>query len=223
MVPYWCPEEKQSVKIERIVPMYPFSKDEMNYQRLIKVLSLYRLTMGQARQEELINYILENDFDKTEMHSLFFDLSPYSRTSEEWRIKTRAREPVVVQKKKTERQLRIEKLQNDLKTYEKQKKVVLGKIGTLKKYKTVEMVVHQDKHGEGIITAVDDNYVYVDFTENGYQGKYYKYAAFLKGNLVSEYDGYKEYVAEYSELESKLNDLDKRIGETQSELMKLMI
>ena len=82
LVPYWCAGENQSVKIERIVPMFPFSKDEVNYQRLIKVLSIYRLTMGQARQEELVNYILNSEFDDKEIHSLFFDLSPYSRTVE---------------------------------------------------------------------------------------------------------------------------------------------
>ena len=48
-----------------MVPMYPLSKDEVSYQRLIKVLSLYRLTLGQARQEELLQYIF-NRFDKTE-------------------------------------------------------------------------------------------------------------------------------------------------------------
>ena len=63
LVPYWCLGQDQKVKIERIIPMYPVSKDEVNYQRLIKVLSLYRLTMGQARQEELVNYILESGFD----------------------------------------------------------------------------------------------------------------------------------------------------------------
>lgn len=85
------------------------------------------------------------------------------------------------------------------------------------------MVVYQLKHGEGIITAVDDMYVYVDFIENEYRGQYYKYNAFLNGNLVSEYDGYKEYVAECSELDSQLKELDKAIERTRSELTKLMV
>lgn len=81
LVPYWCLGKNQQVKIERIFPMYPVSKDEVNYQRLIKVLSLYRLTMGQARQEELVNYILESGFDDKEyLRSLFINLSPYMRT-----------------------------------------------------------------------------------------------------------------------------------------------
>ena len=31
LVPYWCFGKDQSVKIERIVPMYPMSKDEITY------------------------------------------------------------------------------------------------------------------------------------------------------------------------------------------------
>ncbi len=40
LVPFWCFGKNQSVKIERLVPMYPMSKDEVNYERLIKILSL---------------------------------------------------------------------------------------------------------------------------------------------------------------------------------------
>lgn len=79
LVPYWCFGKNQEIKIERIVPMYPLSKDEVSYQRLIKVLSLYRLTLGQARQEELLQYIF-NQFDETdELKQLFIDLSPFSK------------------------------------------------------------------------------------------------------------------------------------------------
>lgn len=49
--------EAAPVKIERIVPMYPLSQDRLRYNRLIKILSLYRLTLGQPRQEELIEII----------------------------------------------------------------------------------------------------------------------------------------------------------------------
>ena len=66
LVPYWCLGKNQNVKIERIIPMYPVSKDEVNYQRLVKVLSLYRLTMGQARQEELVNYLIESGLKNDE-------------------------------------------------------------------------------------------------------------------------------------------------------------
>lgn len=79
LVPFWCLGKNQDIKIERIVPMYPISKDELNYERLIKILSLYRLTLGQARQEELMEYMF-NEFEDTEkLKKLFINLSPYSK------------------------------------------------------------------------------------------------------------------------------------------------
>ena len=52
LIPYWVLRETEDmVKIERIVPMYPYSRDGQAYTRLIKILSMYRLTLGQPRQE----------------------------------------------------------------------------------------------------------------------------------------------------------------------------
>ena len=79
LVPFWCFGEGQEIKIERIVPMYPMSKDELSYARLIKILSIYRLTLGQARQEELLEYILHERKDLDELKKLFIDLSPFSK------------------------------------------------------------------------------------------------------------------------------------------------
>ncbi len=79
LVPYWCFGKDQSVKIERIVPMYPVSKDESTYERLVKILSLYRLTMGQARQEELLDYMFKEFDDDEELKRLFINLSPYTK------------------------------------------------------------------------------------------------------------------------------------------------
>lgn len=85
MVPFWyLPlndehfNDIKPEKIERIVPMYPMSEDESRYSRLIKVLSLYRLTMGQPRQEELLQ-MLEGKISQDQIKQLLFDLSPYSR------------------------------------------------------------------------------------------------------------------------------------------------
>lgn len=86
MVPYWClPKEiirehaNDLEYIERLVPLYPMSIDEIRYKRLIEVLSLYRLTMGQPRQEELLQ-LLEGKVTSEQMQKLLFDLSPYSRS-----------------------------------------------------------------------------------------------------------------------------------------------
>lgn len=59
--------------------MYPLSQDQLRYQRLIKILSLYRMTLGQARQEELLQYIFQNFDDTESLKDLFIDLSPFSR------------------------------------------------------------------------------------------------------------------------------------------------
>ena len=55
------------------------SKDGAAYERLIKILSLYRLTLGQARQEELLEYLFNNFEDAKILEDLFINLSPYIR------------------------------------------------------------------------------------------------------------------------------------------------
>ncbi|MBQ5432172.1 MAG: hypothetical protein IIU30_01810, partial [Treponema sp.] len=80
LIPYWCLGKDQNIKIERIVPMYPISKDKTAYIRLIKILSLYRLTMGQARQEELLDYIfteITDEEERAKLKKMFINLSPY--------------------------------------------------------------------------------------------------------------------------------------------------
>ena len=86
MVPNWClPVEwinanKETIEwIERIVPQYPMSSDVESYRRLIKVLSLYRLTMGQPRQEELIAMLETQHLDHEQIKQLLFNLSPISK------------------------------------------------------------------------------------------------------------------------------------------------
>lgn len=79
LIPYWCFGENQKVKIERIVGMYPISKDKINYERMIKILSLYRLTMGQPRQEELLEYLFDTFNDTSFLKDLFIDLSPFNK------------------------------------------------------------------------------------------------------------------------------------------------
>lgn len=57
LVPYWhvrCDD----FPIERIVPIYRYSKDQQRLSRLIKTLTVYRLTFGQPNQTELVEHIL---------------------------------------------------------------------------------------------------------------------------------------------------------------------
>ena len=81
LIPFWVFGKNQKIKIERIVPIYPMSSDVTRYERLIKILSLYRMTLGQPRQEELLEYVFSN-YDGEElkdMKDLFIDLSPWDK------------------------------------------------------------------------------------------------------------------------------------------------
>lgn len=79
MVPFWCLPDNLEYRIERIVPVYPFSKDVAKYDRLTKIMSLYRLTMGQTRQEDIIQMIQKSDLSEEQIQQLFINLSPYFR------------------------------------------------------------------------------------------------------------------------------------------------
>ena len=86
MVPFWFipldndiyRNRKDVEFIERIIPIYPMSEENGRYRRLIEVLSLYRLTMGQPRQEELLQ-MLAGKVSEEDVQKLLFDLSPFSR------------------------------------------------------------------------------------------------------------------------------------------------
>jgi hypothetical protein len=75
---FWHLETEKNLSIERIVPLYPFSKDIDKFQNMLKVLAYYRFTFGQPRQDELIQ-ILEENFDENEVElikELMINLSP---------------------------------------------------------------------------------------------------------------------------------------------------
>ena len=87
IVPFWCLPvseltENQRNKleyIERIIPMYPLSRDRFRYERLIKVLSLYRMTIGQPRQEELLSLLKRMNLSDNQINELIIDLCPYNK------------------------------------------------------------------------------------------------------------------------------------------------
>ena len=90
IVPYWCLPvadltEEQRAKleyIERIVPLYPLSRDRYKYEHLIKVLALYRMTLGQPRQEELLNLLKNMHLSDEQLKELTIDLCPYNKKSD---------------------------------------------------------------------------------------------------------------------------------------------
>lgn len=87
MVPYWClpvaelteEQRKKLEYIERIVPLYPLSRDRYKYERLIKVLALYRMTLGQPRQEELLDLLKNMHLSDEQLKELTIDLCPYNK------------------------------------------------------------------------------------------------------------------------------------------------
>jgi hypothetical protein len=78
MVPYWV-FHRGPAKIERHVPVLPFSKEAAALPRLRKTLAAYRLAFGQPRQEELLEF-LGTDRSDTDLlllaSRLRIDLSP---------------------------------------------------------------------------------------------------------------------------------------------------
>lgn len=81
LIPCWHVETDDGYSIERIVPLYPFSKDIEKYQNMLKVLAYYRLTFGQPRQDELIEAMAEAGLDENEkilLENLMLDLTPIS-------------------------------------------------------------------------------------------------------------------------------------------------
>lgn len=80
LIPYWYLEtDEKMFNLERIIPLYPYSKDTEALDRLLKILSVYRLSLGRARQEEFVKYILDNipEEEREDINSLLMNLSPY--------------------------------------------------------------------------------------------------------------------------------------------------
>jgi hypothetical protein len=84
LVPYWHidanPDDGDSVKIERVIPLYPFSIDRGRLLHILKTLAIYRLAFGQPRQAELVDHLLDHRLTaeelRTVMDALMIDLSP---------------------------------------------------------------------------------------------------------------------------------------------------
>lgn len=84
LIPYWLYQVADGAWIERHIPMYPLSKDIHRYTELLRSLGAYRIVFGQPRQDELIEYLLDNvDKEKLELYvkTARIDLSPETRQS----------------------------------------------------------------------------------------------------------------------------------------------
>jgi hypothetical protein len=68
IIPYWIYEGP--VKVERRVPMLPFSREMRRLEWLKRSLTIYRLAFGQPRQEDLLNYLHGIVADQASAHNL---------------------------------------------------------------------------------------------------------------------------------------------------------
>lgn len=61
LVPYWIYEVEGGARVERRVPMFPFSREVGKLERLQKGLAVYRLAFGQPRQEDLLRFLAASE------------------------------------------------------------------------------------------------------------------------------------------------------------------
>jgi hypothetical protein len=79
LVPYWH-VEPDNIYIERQAPVIPFSKDVKKLRDLLRTISVYRISLGQPRQEELVNNLIHlytEEEIKTIQKELLINLSPF--------------------------------------------------------------------------------------------------------------------------------------------------
>jgi hypothetical protein len=60
LLTYWLFEVDGGARVERRVPLLPFSKETAHLARLKRGLALYRLVFGQPRQEDLLAHLAES-------------------------------------------------------------------------------------------------------------------------------------------------------------------
>lgn len=77
LAPYWICEGP--VKVERRVPILPFSRETQRLEWLKRSLTVYRLAFGQPRQDDLLGYLgrlLGKDMTMAELEALQIKLQP---------------------------------------------------------------------------------------------------------------------------------------------------
>ncbi|WP_271669700.1 hypothetical protein [Bradyrhizobium sp. CCBAU 51627] len=83
IVPYWIYEG--AVRIERRVPMLPFSREVTRLEWLKQSLTVYRLAFGQPRQDDLLEYLAKlagEGIGADDLNDLQIRLAPPERIAE---------------------------------------------------------------------------------------------------------------------------------------------
>ncbi len=133
----------------------------------------------------------------------------------------KSREPVVVEKKKTARQKRIEVLQAKLDELKRVKAALDEEWKTVKNYDIVGMIVDHKKWGEGMITELDGTYITVDF--DGNEKKMIMPDAFVEGFLTSEYEDFTENEQRRIDLSEQIKENTESLKAVKEELNELII
>jgi hypothetical protein len=79
LMPFWIYEDVDNpTRVERIVPLPPFSSENAKFKALKRSLAVYRLAFGQPRQEDLIEYLsgMDEEHDEAVLRSMQLNLAP---------------------------------------------------------------------------------------------------------------------------------------------------
>ncbi|MFQ5486022.1 MAG: helicase-related protein, partial [Desulfobacterales bacterium] len=76
LIPYWIFEEG-SARVERRIPLLPYSKEVGKLKRLKQSLALYRMVFGQPRQEDLLFSLSQNgNYESVNLDDWMISLQP---------------------------------------------------------------------------------------------------------------------------------------------------
>ncbi|MBL38508.1 MAG: helicase [Xanthomonadales bacterium] len=76
LIPFWI--APGPYRVERRVPLLPFTREVAAFSRLKRQLAAYRVVFGQPRQEELLSLLNRADIDPAELSEWSINLSPSS-------------------------------------------------------------------------------------------------------------------------------------------------
>lgn len=74
LIPYWI--ATGAFKVQRKVPLLPYSQEVQAFQKLKRQLAAYRVVFGQPRQQELLGLLERADIDTDELSNWAIDLAP---------------------------------------------------------------------------------------------------------------------------------------------------
>lgn len=79
LIPFWIYECDGGYKVNRYIPILPLSRDNDRLKYLIQSVAVYRMVLGQPRQEDLVDYLVSRMQNQPECESLLecqLDLRP---------------------------------------------------------------------------------------------------------------------------------------------------